>query len=575
MRGMVALLVACCVAVVSAALMGWLAHGLNPVWAQLALLLGAVAGWAAWRRTGPFEPAPRPKGWAEWGVLVFFALFALRLFCWVAFYRDDEIACLTPNNLGDLSLHLTFIRYLANGVPFWPENPIHAGHALQYPVGVDLFNALLVMSGVDILRGLVWAGLVGSVLTAMALWRWGGAFAVAGFLFNGGFAAWRIIQTGEFYEFQDAVAWKSIPIAMFVTQRGFLYALPVGLLLLWSWRNRFLLQRRGLPAEIELLFYATLPLFHLHTFLFLSGMLAFWYLSTAWKNGAPRGSRGPILRLVLCALLPASWLVWLLTEGFQSQSMIHFRLGWMQRGHFFFRFWGENFGVLPLCVIALILWVARRLERPRPSDPAPAIVRMEAALVFPAVLWFALCCFVMFAAWEWDNTKIMIWSYLVILPPLWAMLRQWRRGWRVTTVILLFFSGFLTVCGGMRGTGYRVSTRSELDFLRKPLRQIPMKATFACVPTYNHPLLLLGRKVVSGYEGHLISHGFDISRSREALRSLLLGRPGWQDRARELGAEYLFWGTLEQREYGTWPPAATREPVLRTPRGDVYRLLDE
>jgi len=571
MRGMVALLAACCVAVVSATGIGWYAQGLDRGGAWLALLLGVIGGGIAWWRTGPFAPAPRPRGWVEWGLIAFFALFALRLFSWVAFYRDDELACLTPNNLGDLSLHLTFIQYLANGAPFWPENPIHAGHGLQYPFGVDLFNALLALVGVDVIRGLVWAGLVGSALTLAALWRWGGAFAVAGFLFNGGFAAWRIIQTGEFYEFQDAVAWKSIPIAMFVTQRGFLYALPVGLLLLWSWRNRFLLRQRGLPPGVELLFYATLPLFHLHTFLFLSGMLGLWYLSTAWKYGVPGQSRGPMLRLVLCALLPATWLVWLLTEGFASQSMIHIRAGWMQKGNLFL-FWGENFGVLPLCVFALLLWIGRRLETPGLPEEEQAAVRMEAALVFPALIWFALTCFVMFAAWEWDNTKIMIWSYLVILPPLWAMLRRWRPRWRVATVILLFFSGFLTVCGGMRGTGFRVIARSELDFLREPLREIPVEATFACVPTYNHPLLLLGRKVVAGYEGHLISHGFDISRSKRALESLLRGKPGWEERARELGAEYLFWGTLEQAEYGTWPPGETRQPVLRTPRGDVYRL---
>ena len=43
-------------------------------------------------------------------------------------------------------------------------------------------------------------------------------------------------------------------------------------------------------------------------------------------------------------------------------------------------------------------------------------------MVFPALAVFVICCFVKFAPWEWDNTKLMIWSYLAILPFLWSEL---------------------------------------------------------------------------------------------------------------------------------------------------------
>ena len=66
------------------------------------------------------------------------------------------------NNLGDLALHLTYIKYFANGVALWPDNPIYVFSKLRYPAGIDLFNALLLLAHIDLVRGLVWTGLLGS-----------------------------------------------------------------------------------------------------------------------------------------------------------------------------------------------------------------------------------------------------------------------------------------------------------------------------------------------------------------------------------------------------------------------------
>ena len=145
-------------------------------------------------------------------------------------------------NLGDLGLHLTHIQFFANGVRLWPSNPIYVGSEhLRYPAGIDLFNALLLKTGISLIPGLVWVGLLASVATFYAFYRWGGAFAVAGFLFNGGIAGFQFLKTFEFNDYQDVnnVAWKCIPLTMFVTQRGLLYAIPAGLILLWHWREKF------------------------------------------------------------------------------------------------------------------------------------------------------------------------------------------------------------------------------------------------------------------------------------------------------------------------------------------------
>lgn len=565
MKSVVSGLVFFCVATLTSLVAGFFAGGLTPELAWESLGLGMIAGVAAWFSMRELPKGVPIQGWAAWSVTVIFALFALRAFCWLVFSRGSDVSFLSANNSGDLALHITFIRYLANGVPFWPDNPIFSADQLHYPFGVDLFNSLLTLVNVDLYRGLIWVGLLGALATGVMLWRWGGAFTMAGFLFNGGLAGFVIFKTHRLMDFQDAVDWKSIPLALFVTQRGLLYAIPAGLALLWSWRARLLRGERGLPLWIEVLLYATLPLFHLHTFIFLSAMLGCWLLVPA-ANGIP-SPRREIVRIGSLAFLPALALIWFLTGGFQSGRSIHLANGWMSENDGPFKFWLQNFGFLPLAVIALFVWLG--WQRKRPETLALA------AVVIPAAVLFRVAFFVMFAAWDWDNSKIMLWCYLAVLPALWAMLREFPRWIRAVACCALFFSGAVSLLGGLDSShvGYTLASREELDQMAVPLQKLPANATFACVPTYNHPLLLLGRKVVAGYEGHLFSHGIDYIERYVTLEKLLRGEPGWQNRARKLGADYLFWGEREQARYGGSTPWQDVAPVVaKGSWGTIYDL---
>ncbi len=525
--------------------------GLASASASYSIVFGLLIATAAlWR--GRHEPRPTspPTPW-EWAAIVAFALVSLRIFLWVVFIEGDEIKVLSPNNLGDLSLHLTYIRYLASGVPFWPENPIFAGTSLTYPVGVDLFHSLLALTGVDVLRGFVWIGLIGSALTGVALWRWGRGFVLFGFLANGGLAATLIFSTGQLADFQAGHAWKSFALALFATQRGLLFALPAGLLLLSSWRARFFTHEDSrLPRWGEVLLYASLPLFHFHTFLFLSVLLATWFFIH------PPARRG-LLLLVGTAFLPATALILLITDGLHSGQMLGWKPGWMWddagfldwcRDHFgtsdrraaALLFWPLNFGGLPLLVIALVV----RLWRERDV--------WASATALPALAIFLVCCFVKFAPWEWDNTKLMVWSYLAILPFLWSKLLAPWPGWaRGAACVALFGSGFLSTLGGIDAShrGHSIASRLELDGTAFAVRAIPVTEHFAGAPTYNHPLLLCGRKMVLGYLGHVASHGLDWEQPAGQLDALMRGTDDWRALAAELGVRYLFWGRIEDETY--------------------------
>ncbi|MBO0695649.1 MAG: hypothetical protein J2P56_06050, partial [Verrucomicrobia bacterium] len=411
-------------AVVCGLLLGMVGHGLNVLSAALALICGAAFAVAAWLATsdphkrncgacaqpdnpGPAtealpprkraqrrsedttpESTPAPRRYRSvwfWLVAICFALFAVRSFCWLLYVDGSELKIQSPNNLGDLSLHITLIRTFANGVPLWPDNPIYAFSKLRYPAGIDLFNALLCLVHVDLIRGLVWVGLLASLATFYAFYRWGGTFSVAGFLFNGGIVGFQFLKTLKFIDYQGGpkIAWKSIPLSMFVTQRGWLYAIPAALILLWHWREKYfsentlipamrqdlsaasderadaaattnepedhtsvavddasrrMFNARGnnkgpLPFWIELSLYASMPLFHVHTFIALTIVLLVALLleRPRWPNifsDAP--IRRHVTTLLASALVPATFFVWVVTDHFRAKSLLKWHPGWVQ-----------------------------------------------------------------------------------------------------------------------------------------------------------------------------------------------------------------------------------------------------
>ena len=550
-------------------LLGIVAAGLGPITSAIALILAGGLGAMAYART--IDPQVQPSAATEtppgryrnmitWLLAAIFAIFAFRSFIWLLYVDGNDLKIQSPVNLGDLGLHLTHIKFFANGVRLWPSNPIYVGSGhLRYPAGIDLLNALLLKIDIDLIPGLVWVGLVASLATFYAFYRWGGAFAVAGFLFNGGIAGFQFLKTFQFNDYQDVnnVAWKCIPLTMFVTQRGLLYAIPAGLVLLWHWREKFYRAadqdnpRGPLPFWVELSLYASMPLFHIHTFMALSILLACFFIA------GDAQVRGHTLRLVLFAIVPATLLVGLITDGFHAKSVIEFQWGWVQReGEFkmpFFRFWFFNFGILVPLVLTLVGTLGYRVwqEGFRWGRKQPE----EIAFVFGAATIFLFAFFVKTAPWGWDNLKIMIWSYFIVLPFLWRdLITQWEKPIRWAVCFALFASGFISLFGGLAAGkgGFGFASRGEVDAVSAATGPLPIEARFAAWPTYNHPLLLSGRKVVMGYPGHLWTQGFDkYGETNEQLTKLMQGAPTWRDLARDLQVRYIFWGHEEKANYPT------------------------
>jgi hypothetical protein len=397
-------------------------------------------------------------------------------------------------------------------------------------------------------------------------------------LFNGGLASFPVVQTFQFQDYQGGptIAWKSLPLAMFVTQRGLLYALPAALLLLYQWRAKFFPDYREpalakaastaevdpgldtttpttgtpIPFWVELSLYATMPLYHVHTFMAVTIVAGFLFLLGNWQT------RKQLALLVGAALIPATFCVWIISDHFQAGSVVQWKPGWVQNAAEFampfVQFWLVNFGAwvpLILFFIGITAWtVCKQIGMPDFKIPAGV------AFLIPAGAIFLIGYFVKLAPWEWDNIKIIVWAYFIILPFLWTdLVAHWPLHVRGLVCVGLFASGFVTLFGGLAAgkTGYGLADRAELDAVGVAVRKLPTDARYAGFPTYNHPILLQGRKMVLGYPGHLWTQGFDYSEPSEKLQQLMEGAPNWKQLARDLHARYLFWGREEKANYLT------------------------
>ena len=555
---LVGAVVASSVAIACAALLAWAAGSLGPAVGAVSLLAGVVGGALAARSALRVRLDP-PKGGAGVGdglALAAFAAVSIRQFGWLVFERGGALLTLVPYNYGDLPLHWTYVQHLAGGASFWPENPILAGERLRYPFGVDLLTAIFVQLGASLPVLLVAMGLLGAALAALALRRWGGALAVAGFVFAGGLAGFQLLWTGRVEDYQSAVDWKNLFLALFVPQRGFLLALPAGLLLLWSWRRRLLRGEAGLTPWVEGVLWGTMPLVHLHTFLFVS------LLAAVWAIGA--GRVRVAVPTLAWALVPAAWSVFQVTDGFRAASLVGWKPGWTIGAQNPVVFLLLNFGLfLPLALAALVIGVRQRR-------------REELLVLGPALALFAALFLVRLAPWEWDNTKVMLWCYLAVLPPIGTLvLARVGAPWRAALVVGLLFSGAVSVLGASLGRGPRleVLVRPEYEGVCRALEG-KETARVATAPTFNHPVALCGRPIVAGYAGHLWSHGLDGGAVTRRLGSLMRGEPGWREEARALGASHVFWGPREQQAFAasTQPWREAAERVAAGPWGALYRL---
>ena len=535
---------------------------LTPLISGISLMIGTFFAWKHAKRFKSSHPefkwnafSESSAGTLEIVLFTFLVYVGFRHFIWIFYRADFGWSSLSAYNFGDLPLHINYIRSMANGIAFPPHNPSFASQLLHYPFGPDLYNGLFEILGVRTQAHLTVVGIFAFLTSLVFLRAFGGWWAVGAFFLSGGFAGWDFATKGLGNSHQ-AVDWKNLLLCVFITQRGMLFALPVGIFLLHCTQKHFarLTVLNRSQMTVLGLMWAILPLFHLHTFVAISLMM----LSFALANGGWRGARELFLsRMALIAYIPATYQVLASTEFLKKASVVKIRWGWMADSSQFTWFAIKNFGPW----LFLPVFIAVALYRRRRSNFDSRETRaLTFEFVFDVVL-FAVFLNVMLAPWEWDNIKVLIWPYLGLARLAWIVVDPFLEKFRGATArggiaTVLFFSGFSVVLWSVQSprlTGVQIYHTSQIAYAEGALANVPADAVFAAAMTHDHVLTYFGRMRAVGYEGHLWSHGIDASTAIPKMKSLMNGEGDWQTLVKDLGIDYIYWGPQEAAIFGSTP----------------------
>ena len=558
----------------------WLAvlvcgYAAGPLVAAAAMAAAAVVAWRRARVRGapPTERTPRGLRW--WWLGTTAPLSALLAYLDSTHYLPvvDGGWGSAGSTWGDLALHASLSARFAQEPPFEWDFPLLFGAPLTYPFLPDFWSGMLHRGGFSMRWGLLLPtlllGLALVQLLFFAGWRAtrsrvGAAFASLLVLFDGSAAGlpvfwseWRAsglplfdYLRGVRHDFAHVqtinLRFSNIVCDALLPQRGMLVGLGaflVAVLLLrgaWEREGRGKVTNGALVAAALIL--GSLPFVHVHTFIVLSGVMA-WLLTARFVHRRPGAWRWAVA-LAGGIVLALPQLAWQLSHSY-GESFSHWQLGWMTApGENPIAFWLRNLGVL-LPILAAAPWWLKRW-------PARGF---WLHLLAPCLALFAIANVYLFQPHAYDNLKLLFYAYLALALGAGRLLAGWwRRGWwgqlgAATVLLLATTSGALSV---LRETTLRwpmldaaeVAVGEELRRLTVP------EARFLTADHHDHPVpMVAGRRIVLGYRGWLWTYGLQVAPVLADVRAIYAG----EDRAplllRKYGVDYVFIGPGEHEAF--------------------------
>ena len=472
----------------------WWAASLLPLLPALAFLapLGRLLGPAA---------APLRRD----GHLALFAVAAAVLGASL-FSAHGDVATVWRNNYGDLAFHVGLIASFVFGANVAPEYAVYAGEPLSYPFFADLASA-----------SAWWLAPTLPALRRIFAVEWTVLWCAAYALLDGRrnpLLPWALLLGGGSLAFLGENAGQRIdagvPFSAFlptvwVPQRAALLGACAALAALRAFQAALgapegsPARRRGLA--ISGLVLGLSPLAHLHL-----ALVAGAWIALVLVVRLPRSGRD--LAIFALAALPALlWLPWLagkagtpsLAAGWVTGDAA--RLAGGARLAAALGAWLRDAPVW-LALVAFLWWRTRRHD-----------------LFVPLALLFAAGNAVQLAVWDWDQIKVFLGVYLVLLA-VWSRLdgRAVRRAqW---ACLLLAVPGLVEAGVALRSETRAVYTAEDVERAEAVRERTPPSAVIACAPRHDSLATLTGRRLFAGYAATLWSHGIDSRAREEALRDL-------------------------------------------------------
>lgn len=441
----------------------------------------------------------------------------------------------------DGALHLSLISYFSY-TTLTPDNlPVYYHHPLAYPFLVNWLTALLVRLGLPLITSYTFMGLILSLLFIYLLYRFYFYFqpqpltaliSSTIFLCSGGLGFIWFLQNLIFpplttpstlleSEYTNMAAqhigWINVVTSEFLPQRAFLLGISFGLLLLiFSYRT--LAIKQSLPYKTYFFFglaYGLLPIIHPHTMIALSPLII-----TICFSMLKRRQLTQLVIFCLTILSISLPLIHLFVLSGSGISQIRFYPGWLAKSYSvnWLWFWFLNWGIFPLVSLLGLKYLNT----------------FQKIFIFPFTLVFIAANLFLFQAYDWDNSKLLTWVYLVFSAPAGLLITKLfsqptpRQIIGLILFITTIFSGSLDI---IRVTNYSrrsipMLSTEEINLSNWINQHTPTESIWLTASNHNHPVpVLTGRQIIMGYPGWLWSYGIDYSTTQSRIQSIFQGTP--------------------------------------------------
>jgi hypothetical protein len=469
------------------------------------------------------------------------------------FREGDGLFTAIRTAQGDLPWHVAIMTLLEARPVLPPENPYFAGHPLIYSFLADFLGTVLLSAGAGLRAALLLPaylllpalfGLYFCLVRALAAGDaperepdWTAPVATLLFVFGGatlGFtqlwgdlegAGWSLARLAAAPERPAYSGWvdpQNYPfvnplLGLFLPQRSWLLGMPVAFSILLLLLPDGAGDRRGRHLVAGVL-AGLLPLLHAHSVIALvPPVLALFAL---------RPSRDWAFFALPAAVLGLPEVAYFVLGSEQVESAVRWQPGWLARessltagsttiafskDENLLRFWLKNTGlVFPLALLGLFVNCRRELK---------ALAASALALLVVANLWI-------FAQWEWDNIKLILYAHLLALPlAVHVALRTLRAGGpllRAGVVLGVALHGVSAAIDVARlalpGAWKTLEWGAEEVQIAEQIRAATRPGdVIAAAPVHNSPVVLAGRPLYVGNPLNVWSHSLDAGERLAAL----------------------------------------------------------
>jgi len=508
------------------------------------------------------------------------------------FTLSNGISTSWINNYGDLTFHLGMIHHFAFGVNFIPEYHLYAGEKLSYPFFINLWSTMLWLPSETLssLRNVFVFQWVALWCCAYSLLARRYSFYLPWVLLFGGGSYLAIISRPDIFSWQlinEGFPWTTWLSTVWVTQRsalmGMVCCIAASSLVLNTLKVK---GSAGWRFAVSGLIIGLSPLAHTHFFLVTALFVGFYLmmkgvnelrrLHLSWQNFSWKVCLLSRYGKALSVVVLFSFFALLFFPLLSGKSgMTKYIFGWTVPA--------EPTGIESI-ITSLSMWFT---NAPHWFAVLACLVFLSKQYVAFAVLGilFILANAVLLASWEWDQLKVFLAIYTLMLV-LWSHYVQKARP-KIKLALIHSLLALLLVGPGvyealriwMLSPMYQVYSPQKITLAELIRKNVPRDAVIASPTDHNSAATLSGRSLFVGYAGTLSSHNINY-REREELHfdlhkirhcKLLVGADS------SFCPSYLIWDVSGRKYWHRYNPGEGFTKIASTSDGyySIYRIEND